>query len=250
MDEIKQKMMKLRLKTMKDEVETVFEEAKKKNYGFTEILNWLMDIEIEARWQRSTANRFRQSRLDEKLTMNLFDFHHHPSRKKIKTALLGLLDLNFIEEKKNIIFFGNCGTGKTFLAKVIAYQACLSNYKVLFTTAMDMINQLIAAQADHSLAKKLLLYTKPDLLGIDELGYLALDEQCSNIFFQVISGRNKKGSTLITANRVFTDWGKILYNTGIATAIADRLVENSEIFILEGKSYRLKRKKSDLSKVE
>src|SRR4030042_4048351 len=102
---------------------------------------------------------------------------------------------------------------------------------------MDMINQLIAAKSDNSLAKKLLFYTKPDLLCCDELGYLTLDEQCSNLFFQVISSRYKKNSTLITANRVFTDWGKVLYNTTIATAIADRIVENSEIFIIEGRSY-------------
>ena len=250
MEELKEKMKKLRLKTMSKDLETVLKEAGKKNYGITRTLHWLCDIEMEGRWQRSTEYRFKKSRLDEKLTVDMFDFNHHPSRKKIKSALLELMELGFIKEKKNLVFFGNSGTGKTFLAKVIVYKACLENYRVLFTTAMDMINQLIAAQADHSLARKLLTYTRPELLCIDELGYLALDEQSSNLFFQVVSGRYKQKSTLITANRVFADWGNILCNTPIAIAIADRLVENSEIFILEGKSYRLKRKKSALSPTE
>jgi DNA replication protein DnaC len=243
MEELIKKMMKLKLKTMSEQLELIFNEGKKNNDGLIQILHQLIDIELEARWQKSTEYRFKQSKLDEKLTIDMFDFNHHPSRKKMRTAILDLLELKFIDEKMNLIFFGHSGTGKTFLAKVIAYKACLANYRVLFTTAMDMINQLIAAKADNSIARKLLFYTKPDLLCCDELGYLTLDEQCSNLFFQVISSRYKKNSTLITANRVFTDWGKVLYNTTIATAIADRIVENSEIFIIEGRSYRLKRKK-------
>jgi DNA replication protein DnaC len=109
---------------------------------------------------------------------------------------------------------------------------------------MDMLNQLIASQADHSLARKLKFYTDPDLLLCDELGYLALDQPTSNLFFQVISGPHSRSrSTLITTNTPFSEWGNILYNTTIATAIVDRLVENSHILVLEGESLR-KLKKS------
>jgi DNA replication protein DnaC len=105
--------------------------------------------------------------------------------------------------------------------------------------AMDMLNHLLASQVDHSLVRKLRTYTDPALLVIDELGYLSLDQQSSNLFFQVISTRHsQKRSTIITTNTPFSEWGNILHNTTIATAIADRLVENSEIFLLAGDSFR------------
>ena len=133
---------------------------------------------------------------------------------------------------------GNPGVGKTYLAKIIGWRACQTKQRVLFTTTMDMLNQL-ASQVDHPLVRKLKLYTDPTLLLIDELGYLSLDQQTSNLFYQVISTRHShKRSTLITTNTAFSDWGNILYNTTIATAIADRLVENSEIFLLGGESLR------------
>src|SRR5664280_2065587 len=104
---------------------------------------------------------------------------------------------------------------------------------------MDMLNQLSAAQVDHSLVRKLKGYTEPSLVFIDELGYLALDQACSNLFYQVVSTRHsQKRSTIITTNTPFSDWGNILFNTTIATAIADRLVENSEIFLFGGDSLR------------
>ena len=104
---------------------------------------------------------------------------------------------------------------------------------------MDMLNHLLASQVDHSLVRKLKIFTDPTLLVVDELGYLSLDQQTSNLFYQVISTRQSlKRSTIITTNTPFSDWGNILFNTTIATAIADRLVENSEIFLLGGPSLR------------
>jgi len=102
-----------------------------------------------------------------------------------------------------------------------------------------MLNQLVASQVDHSLIRKLKVYTDPTLLICDELGYLSLDQQTSNLFYQVISTRHaERRSTVITTNTPFSDWGNILFNTTIAAAIADRLVENSEIYLLGGPSVR------------
>ena len=138
------------------------------------------------------------------------------------------------------------GVGKTFLARIIGWRACQANYRVLFTTAMDMLNHLSASQVDHSLVRKLRTYTEPTLLIVDELGYLALDQQTSNLFYQVISTRHsQRRSSIITTNTPFSDWGNILFNTTIATAIADRLVENSEIFLLGGDSLRKPNKNSN-----
>ena len=101
-----------------------------------------------------------------------------------------------------------------------------------------MINHLIAAEADHSLLKKLQAYQSQDLLVIDEIGYLPLGRQGSNLFFQVISHRHDQRSTMITTNLPFAQWGNIFDGTTVATAIADRLVYNSQVLILEGESYR------------
>lgn len=240
MDQLKEKLVKLRLKGMADQLEPVLKKAGEKNLDFLSTFDLLVDIEVDRRWQNAIALRWRQSRLNEKITIDQFDFNHHKSRKDQKQRILDLLNLDFISRHMDIILIGTPGTGKTFLAKSVAYAACNANIKVLFTTAIDMINQLIAAEADHSLLKKLRYYQSPDLLICDELGYLSLGPQGSHLFFQVISQRHQEKSTLLTTNLPFADWGKVFDSTTVATAIADRLVHNSEVLVLEGESYRRK----------
>jgi len=228
----------LRLKTCAENLSQVIEVAKQKNWSALQIIEHLLDLELETREKNRIALRFKQSKLFEKPTIDQFDFNFHASRKKQKNRILNLLDLEFIQQKKDIILIGNPGVGKSFLAKCITYAATQASVKVLFTTAMDMINHLIAAEADHSLLKKLHYYQSPELLAVDEIGYLPLGTQGSNLFFQVISARHEKSSTIITSNLPFAEWGKIFDSTTVATAIADRLVYNSEVLILEGTSYR------------
>ena len=228
----------LRLKTCAGNILQVTDLAKQKNWSALQIIEHLLDLELEAREKNRIALRFKQSKLFDKPTIDQFDFNFHLSRKKQKNRIINLMDLEFIQQKKDIILIGNPGVGKSFLAKCIAYAATQASVKVLFTTAMDMINHLIAAEADHSLLKKLHYYQSPELLAVDEIGYLPLGTQGSNLFFQVISARHEKSSTIITTNLPFAEWGKIFDSTTVATAIADRLVYNSEVLIMEGTSYR------------
>ncbi len=240
LDRIKEKLAKLKFKAMEQQVEDVLETATQKNLDVLYVLNRLADIELEKRWQNSIDLRWRQSKLSEKITIDQFDFKHHKSRQDQKNRILNLLTLDFTSNKMDGIFIGNPGTGKTFLAKSIGFEACNNNIKVLFTTAIDMINHLIAAEADRSLIKKLHYYQSPELLICDEIGYLSLGEQGSHLFFQVISQRHQKKSTLLTTNLPFSEWGKVFDSTTVATAIADRLVHNSEVLIMGGPSYRRK----------
>jgi DNA replication protein DnaC len=242
LERLKEKLIALRLKLMAQHLEATLKEANQKNLDFLSILNRLADLEAEHRWQNAIKLRWQQSRLNEKITIDQFDFNHHKSRKHQKTQILNLLNLDFVREPKDTILIGNPGTGKTFLAKCIAYAACNANIKVLFTTAIDMINHLIAAEADRSLLKKLHYYQSPTFLVCDELGYLSLGQQGSHLFFQVISARHQVKSTLLTTNLPFAEWGKVFDSTTVATAIADRLVHNSEVLILGGESYRRKQK--------
>ena len=237
-DSVRQKFKELRLKHCAENIEEVLEQGEQKNLSSLQIIERLLDMEIEKRRQARILLRFKQSKLLEQPTIDQFDFSFHTTRKKQKNVILGLLDLTFISHKKDIVLIGNPGVGKSLLAKTVAYAATQAGNTVLFTSTMDMINQLIAAQDGHDLLRKLKTYQSPDLLVCDEIGYLPLGKQGSNLFFQVISARHEQKSTIITTNLPFAQWGNIFDSTSVATAIADRLVYNSEILIMEGKSYR------------
>jgi DNA replication protein DnaC len=224
---------------MAQNLETITAQAANQNLSLSAALERLADLELEARHQRSIERRFKLSRLPAQPTVDQFRFAHHKSRLQARNRILRLLDLDFLKQGASVVIIGNPGVGKTFLAQILAWRACQANVRVLFTAAMDMLNQLLASQVDHSLVRKLRVYTEPTVLIVDELGYLALDQQTSNLFYQVISTRHsRKKSTIITTNTAFSDWGNILFNTTIAAAIVDRLVENSEIFLLGGESLR------------
>ena len=239
MTPLQEKLNQLSLTTMSRQLDQTITDAAAKSLSLAQTLESLVDLELDARNARSIDRRFRMSRLHARYSIDAFQFKHHKSRMEAKARVLRLLDLDFITKGTSVIVIGNPGTGKTFLAKIIAWRACQANHRILFTTAMDMLNHLTASQVDHSLVRKLRVYTQPALLVIDELGYLSLDQQTSNLLYQVISTRHgEKRSTIITTNTAFSDWGNILYNTTIATAIADRLVENSEVFLLGGESLR------------
>ena len=238
MDTVIEKLKLLRLKNCALNLADVLEQSRRNNLSALQTIERLLEIELACREKASVALKFKNSRLGEKTTIDQFDFGHHESRQKQKALILNLMDLEFIRAKKDIISIGNPGTGKTFLSRCIAYAATQAGIKTLFTTAIDMINQLVAAEADHTLLKKLQYYQSQDLLVCDEIGYLPLGRQGSNLFFQVISARHEKKSTIITTNLPFAKWGDIFDGTTVATAIADRLVYNSEILIMEGESYR------------
>ena len=167
MTALHQKLNQLSLTSMARQLDQTIAEAAQRNRSFAETLESLVDFELEARNSRSIERRFRQSRLHAKESIDSFHFKHHKSRMELKNRIVRLLDLEFIAKGISAIFIGNPGVGKTFLAKIIGWRACQANQRVLFTTAMDMLNHLLASQVDHSLIRKLRVFTEPTLLIVD-----------------------------------------------------------------------------------
>jgi len=243
-EDVINKCRDLKLRAFSENLERVMDESSKKNWPSLRTIEHLLDLELEKRRLHRIDNCFKGSKLTEIHTIEKFDFQFTAARKENKARILRLLDLEFIKDKKDVIFIGGSGGGKTFLAQCIAYAATQAGIRTLFTTTMEMINQLLASDAKMRF-KRLAYYNSFDLLVCDEIGYLSLGKDGSSLFFQVISQRHLKSSTIITSNLLFSKWGSIFDDTVIATAIADRLVERSEIILLEGPSYRNRNRKEN-----
>jgi DNA replication protein DnaC len=219
----------------------LFNKAAQENLSHKDFLTLVVDREITLRHDRKVERLIRQARFQVIKTIDTFDWTHPTSIPK--SMILNFINLDFIEEKEHLIFLGPGGVGKTHLAKAIGFAACQKEIPTLFTTVADMINDLVAAQADHSLKRALMKYTRPRLAVLDELGYLPLDEQGRSLFFQVVSKRAETGSMIITTNKPFKDWGQTFHDAGIASAIAERLTEHGELIKIEGSSYRVTKRR-------
>lgn len=238
-EKVRQALLTLKLKAMVDILQETLHKAQKESLSVLDILYILASQEIASRQERLIKTRITQAKFPVIKTIDAFDFSFPKSVNK--SQIISLFDLNFIEKKETAIFMGPPGTGKTHLALALSYQACLQGFKTLFTTAMNLINQLSASLADNSFLRTMKSFTTPQLLIIDELGYLPVDKQGAELLFQVISSRYECGSMAITTNRAFRDWGKILNNDNtLASAIIDRLVHHGALVQIKGGSYRVK----------
>jgi len=168
MTTLPQKLEQLSLTTMSRHLDQTITDAAANNISFATTLERLADLELEARRRRSIERRVKMSRLQAQHSIDSFHFAHHKSRQQARLRILKLLDLDFLDKGTNLVFVGNPGVGKTMLAKIIGWRACQGNHRVLFTTAMDMLNHLLASQVDHSLVRKLKVYTEPSLLICDK----------------------------------------------------------------------------------
>ena len=172
-------------------------------------------------------------------TVENFNFGHSKTTEKIEKTYLTLHQNVTKDNLPSAVFTGHAGTGKTHLARALGYAACQKGLSVLFITAAAMGNRLQHAQKTYNLESELNKYRKPQVLIIDELGYVALDTPASNLFFQVISSRHDAElGTIATTNLPFGKFNQIFANDAIAHAIVDRLVNEAEVFYMEGDSYR------------
>jgi DNA replication protein DnaC len=202
----------------------------------TELLERLLAIEANARIER----RIKESRLPERKLLSDFDFEFQTGVDKAQ--VLEIAKLDFVARKQGIVIAGNSGTGKSHIAKALLLIGCQHLYRCRYTTAADMLTELMASRADLSFHQKLKQYTSPDILLIDELGFDRLEQQDTknaSLFFKVIDGRYCKGSTLLTTNIDFQDLGDYLGDPVVTTAIVDRMVHHSIILHIQGPSWRM-----------
>lgn len=196
-------------------------------------------VEIAERKASQIASRIKSSRFKRIQTVDAFNFDHSKATQDLKKSYLALHAGISTNNLPSAVFAGNAGLGKTHLARALGYAACQKGLSTLFITAAEMVNRLCAAQKSLTIENELSKYRRPQVLIIDELGYVTLDNQSSNLFFQVISARHDQSlGTIATTNIPFGKFNQIFANDAIAHAIVDRLVNEAEVFYLEGPSYR------------
>lgn len=240
MKDIRDHLSYLKLPFIRENYEAMGKTAARDQWDHVQYLSKLVEQESNLRHDRSIQRRINQAQFPVIKTMDQFDWAWP---KKINQAQVkNLFRLNCIEEKSNVVLIGSVGVGKTHIATALGYQACLKNNTVLFTSAIDAVNNLIAAQHTGQLKQELKKYLKPSLLIMDELGYLPIDKNGADLLFQIISERYERGSIIITTNRVFKDWVEIFNNDSTLTsALLDRLLHHTEAVIIEGDSYRMRK---------
>jgi len=230
----------LKLRAVLAMYEETTEKAARNNLQYEEYLVALLEEEVKRREEASIKAKVSKAKFPFIKTMEEFDFSFQPglSEKKV----INLASLQFIDKKENIIFLGPPGVGKTHLSVGLGVKACMARYRVLFTSAQKLIEELVIASKDGSLMEKLLFYSRLNLLIVDELGYMPVTREQANLLFQLISIRYERGSTILTSNYVFDEWGRIFDDHVVASAIIDRLVHHAHIFPINGSSWRIKDK--------
>ena len=241
-------MLKSRLKSFKlsgiyNTVDERLSFAKDKSLSYQEFLELLLEDEENNRRENSYKKRYSRAKLPCLKRIEDFDFSFQPSIDR--RVINDFATCQFIGQRKNIIFLGEPGVGKSHLSVAIAIKALLKGRRVLFTQVSEMLQVLHQSKADNSYYKKLDYYIKPELLVLDELGFKKIPSYSADDFFEVISKRYEKGSIIITTNKSFEEWGDIFADNILASAIIDRVVHHSTVIKVNGKSYRTKNIKKE-----
>jgi len=201
----------------------------------------LVEWEEEERTRRSLERRLKDARIGRFKPLADFDWKW-PTRCD-RGAIEGLMSLEFIGERANVVLVGPNGIGKSMLVRNVAHQALILGHTVRFTTAGELLGDLAALDSDAALRRRLRHYAAPDLLVIDEIGYLSYSNRHADLLFELVSRRYESKSTVVTTNKPFSEWSEVFPNAACVVSLVDRLIHHSEVISLEGESYRLKEAK-------
>ena len=235
---IREHAAKLGLTHLGETVTQLVERADAEQMGYLDFVDLLLEEELGLREGRRFRNALKLSGLPHHKTLDTFDFTFQPDLDPRKVRDLATLE--FINAKSNVALLGPPGVGKTMIAVALAVAACQAGYSIYFTTLDDLVRKLKMAEATGRFNRQLGYYLRPAVLVVDEVGYLPLDRVEANMVFQLVSRRYERGSIILTSNKSFTEWGSVLGDDVLATAILDRLLHHCDVISINGPSYRLK----------
>jgi len=232
-------LQQLRLHHIQNHYEALAGKAAEQQLSHVDYLAQLIEGEATLRENRSIKRRIDNARFPVLKTLDTFQWSW--PKKINRPQIQNLFRLAFMATQTNVVFIGNVGLGKTHLSIALGHAACLKGHSVLFTTAVDIINSLAAAQSAGQLKRELRRYLRPALLIVDELGFMPIDKHGADLLFQIISQRYERASMVISTNRAYKHWAQIFNNDSTLTsAILDRVLHHADTVVIEGKSFRMK----------
>lgn len=241
MDRLRDNLEKLKMKHTLEILDNYLEMAVKDQFNIVDVLDHIFAEEAKSKRHRAYEHQVRMSGFPMKKTLDDFDFPFQPSIDK--RQIDELATLRFLENGENVVFLGPPGVGKTHLATALGLQAAAHRFSTYYVSCGQLVEQLKKAHFENRLPDKLKILTKYKLLIIDEIGYLAMDVEGANLFFQLITRRYEKVSTIFTSNKTFSQWNEVFADLTIASAILDRVLHHCTVIHIKGESYRLKERK-------
>jgi DNA replication protein DnaC len=240
-DQLSGRLTRLGLKSMRDRLDSLLDEAGRRDLSIRDALDLLCEAEVRHREERRIQMGLGIAKFPFVRTLDGFEFEAQPSLdpKQIRD----LATCRWIANGDALLLLGPPGVGKTHLAVGLGREAVRLGFTVLFASATGLLTTLAKAHAEGRLEDRLAFYAKPKLLVIDELGYLPFERDAAHLFFQLVSRRYERGSLLVTSNRPVGEWGTVFGDPVIATAILDRLLHHSHVVTIRGDSYRLREKR-------
>jgi len=241
MERLKENLDSLKMKNTLEILDNYLERAVKDNLNIVEVLDHIFAEEASNKRKRAYEKQIQMSGFPIKKSLDEFDFTFQPSIDK--RQIDELATMRFLENGENIVFLGPPGVGKTHLASALGMIAARHRYSIYYINCHALIEQLKKAHFENRLPDRLRTLGKYKMLIIDEIGYLPMDIQGANLFFQLIARRYEKVATVFTSNKTFSQWNEIFADVTIASAILDRVLHHCTVINIKGESYRLKERK-------